>query len=70
MGQTNFIRFYRLRARLSQKALSVLTGVSFMTVRRWESGLREPRTSEFQPDLLEVFAQKTLYSVACAERRH
>jgi transcriptional regulator with XRE-family HTH domain len=48
MGSKNFIQFYREKAGYTQATLANLIGVSIKTVSRYESGLREPRTSEFQ----------------------
>ena len=42
----NAIRHYRERAGLTQLQLSVAVKCSVDSVRRWESGQREPRASE------------------------
>jgi transcriptional regulator with XRE-family HTH domain len=42
------IRHYRKNANLTQIELASLVSVSVDTVRRWESGLREPRASDIK----------------------
>jgi transcriptional regulator with XRE-family HTH domain len=42
------IRAYRRRQGLTQKALAEKTGLSILTINRYESGLREPRASDIK----------------------
>ena len=44
-GLSQRLRELRKSNRLSQSVLAELTGVSFMTIRRWESGEVIPRIS-------------------------
>ena len=52
-GLSQRLKELRKSNRLSQSALAELTGVSFMTIRRWESGEVIPRISEIR-QLCEV----------------
>ena len=56
------LRYYRKKTGLSQSNLSKLIGVSFSTLRRWESGEREPRASDIQKlcTVLEVTESELL----------
>ena len=47
-GLSQRLKELRKSNRLSQSALAELTGVSFMTIRRWESGEVIPRISEIR----------------------
>lgn len=42
------LRKYREKANLTQSRLAERLGVVEMTIRRWESGLREPRASDIK----------------------
>ena len=52
-GLSQRLKELRKSNRLSQSVLAELTGVSFMTIRRWESGEVIPRISEIR-QLCEV----------------
>ena len=52
-GLSQRLKGLRKRNGLSQSGLAELTGVSFMTIRRWESGEVIPRISEIR-QLCEV----------------
>jgi transcriptional regulator with XRE-family HTH domain len=45
---SNAVRHYRERAHLTQIELANQIGVSVDSIRRWESGLREPRASDIK----------------------
>jgi DNA-binding XRE family transcriptional regulator len=44
----NGIRYYRNKFDLTQTGLALKIGVSLDTVSRWETGKREPRSSELR----------------------
>jgi transcriptional regulator with XRE-family HTH domain len=46
MAVKNAIRHYRKRVGLTQSDLAKKIAVSIDTIRRWESGIREPRASD------------------------
>jgi transcriptional regulator with XRE-family HTH domain len=48
MVKKNFILYFRKKVGLSQKQLAELTGISEMSIRRYESGERDPRASDIK----------------------
>jgi transcriptional regulator with XRE-family HTH domain len=48
VGQIKYLRLYRKKAHLTQKAIAKRIGVTEITIRRWESERREPRAPQIQ----------------------
>jgi transcriptional regulator with XRE-family HTH domain len=53
MSETNPLRRFRARRKLSQDVLARMIGVSAVTISRWETGARVP-DAEFWPAIKEA----------------